>query len=26
VLNSMAKRFKERGVCQGDWYLKRQPD
>ena len=26
VLNSMAKRFKERGVCQGDRYLKGQTD
>ena len=26
VLNSMAKRFKERGVCQGDQYLKEQTD
>ena len=26
VLNSMAKRFKERGVCQGDRYLKEQTD
>ena len=26
VLNSMAKRFKERSVCQGDRYLKEQTD